>query len=137
MKHVVALFSEPSNADKAIKKLADAGLDTEKARVHSEQTITSSRNIRPMPAANTAVSAGANPGTTVGGGTGAAPGAVLTDDTIESYLDSIGIDGNEIAFYKHGIRDGGHIVLLSVENSDAEKARSVLADAGGRAPQVE
>jgi hypothetical protein len=135
MKNVVALFSEASDADQAIKKLSGAGLDTGKAHVHSRQTIEQSTNVRPMPAANTAISAGENPAGPVPGTAGTGAGAILSDDNVESYLTSIGVDGNELSFYKHGITDGGHIVVIAVTNDEADKAAKVLSEAGGRAPK--
>lgn len=138
MKNVVALYDDATDAEKAITKLADAGLDTSKARVHSRSTINESSTVRAMPSANTAVSSGSNPASPVGGAaaTGGA-GAVITDDTIESYLINIGVDGEEVAFYTHGIKEGGHIVHIQVPNDQVDKARGALTEAGGRAPQVE
>lgn len=67
----------------------------------------------------------------------AAGGAIVTDDTVESYLSNIGVDGEERAFFKHGILEGGHIVLIGVPNDKTELAAKTLVEAGGRAPQTE
>jgi hypothetical protein len=138
MKNVVALFAREQDAEKAIKKLAESGFDTGDVRVHNKKTIENSTNIRAMPSANTGVAAGSAPSPAVAGGTTGAPGgAVIADDTVESYLASIGVDGNEVSFFTHGVQEGGSLVLISVSNDEAEKARKVLAEAGGRAPQAE
>lgn len=138
MKNVVALFHSAQDAEQAVKKLSAAGLDTSKARVHSRSTIENTSTVRAMPSANAAVSSGSNPASPVGGtGATGGAGAMITDDTIESYLMNIGIDGEEVAFYTHGVKEGGHIVLVSVPNDEVEKARGALTEAGGRAPQVE
>lgn len=137
MKNVVALFSDAADAEKAIKKLKEAGIDTERASVHSQQTIESSTNVRVTPSANAGLAGGVSaPGATSGGGIPGG-GAFVSDDTIESYLMNVGVDGEEVAFFQHGIKEGGRIVLAAVENSDADKARNALVEAGGRAPQVE
>jgi len=137
MKNVLALFTEASDADKAIRKLSDAGLDTSKARIHSRHTIEESTNVRPMPAANTAVSAGQNPAGPLPATAGGGAGAILSDDNVESYLQGVGITGDEMNYYKRGIMDGGSIVLISVPNNEAERAAKVLSQAGGKAPMAE
>ena len=136
MKNVVALFSDASDAEKAIKKLDEAGIDPNRASIHSRQTIESSTNVRAMPSANTGLAGGVSaPGSPAGGGgTGA---AFVNDDTIESYLMDVGVDGEEVAFFQHGIKEGGHIVLTAVEDNEADAARDALVAAGGRVPQVE
>lgn len=137
MKNVVALFSNAGDADTAIKKLGEADLDIGRAQVHSRQTIESSTNVRAMPSANAGLAGGAGTPGTAGTGGGVAGGAILSDDSIESYLDNRGVDGEELAFYTHGVKEGGHIVIISVDNDEVEKAKKTLADAGGRAPTVE
>ena len=138
MKNVVALFSEAADAEKALKKLSDAGLDIDKARIHSASSIERSKNVRAMPSSNAGIAAGSGPTGATGATAGSAtPGAFLSDDNIESYLSGIGVDGEEIAFYSHGIKEGGHIVLISVSNDEADKAQKILAEAGGRAPRAE
>lgn len=135
MKNVVALFSDASNAEKAIKSLEEAGIDPDRASIHSQHTIESSSSLRAMPSANTGIAGGVSaPGTPAGGGGSGA--AFVNDDTIESYLMSIGVDGEEVAFFQHGIKEGGHIVLAAVEDSEADTARDALVGAGGRVPQV-
>ncbi len=138
MKHVFALFSDATAAEEAVKKLSESGLDTTKARIHSKQTIQDETSVRAMPGANPvsstgAVHAGAAGGTAAGPGVG----AVMTDDTIEGYLQGIGVDGDEFAFYMHGIKGGGYIVGIDVSNDEAEKAAAVLSETGGKAPQAE
>lgn len=136
MKNVVALYSDASGAEKAIKKLEEAGVDTGRASIHSQQTIESSKHVRAMPSANAGLAGGVSaPGTTAGGGLGG--GAMMNDDSIEGYLMDIGVDGEEVAFFLHGIKEGGHIVFVAVEDSEADKARDALVEAGGRVPQVE
>jgi len=136
MKNVVALYSGASDAEKAIKKIEEAGIDTDKASIHSRHTIESSKNVRAMPSANAGIAGGVSaPGAPAGAGS--AGGAFVNDDTIESYLMHVGVDGEEVAFFQHGIKEGGHIVLVAVEDSDAEKARDALVEAGGRVPQIE
>lgn len=138
MKIVSALFSESRKAERAIKNLEDAGLDAGNAKIHSQHTIESQSTVRAMPNANTAVSGGATPMGPAGVGAGAAAGsAVLTDDTIETYLANIGIEGGELEFFKHGIREGGNIVVVQTENEKADDAKHALEEAGGRLPQVE
>lgn len=138
MKIVSALFPNPTEAERAIKKLEDAGLDVGNAQIHSQHTIESQSTVRAMPNANTAVSGGATPVGPAGIGAGSAAGnAVLTDDTIETYLANIGIEGEEMSFFKHGIREGGNIVVIQTENENADDAKRALEAAGGRLPQVE
>ncbi|MFW5814270.1 MAG: hypothetical protein ACOCWX_02380 [Spirochaetota bacterium] len=136
MKNVVALFSDASDAEKAVQKLEEAGIGTQKASIHSRQTIESSANVRAMPSANAGIAGGVSaPGAPAGAGS--AGGAFVSDDTIESYLMHIGVDGEEVAFFQHGIKEGGHLVLAAVEDSEADTARDALVEAGGRVPQVE
>jgi hypothetical protein len=136
MKNVVALFSEAADTDTAIKKLSEAGLDTGKARVHSQNTIESSANLRAMPSANAGISGGTAAPGAAGTTGGAGGGAFMTDESVESYLLTHGLDGDEVAFFAHGIQEGGHIVIIQVENDEVDTARKVLQEAGGRAPQV-
>ncbi|MFW5742603.1 MAG: hypothetical protein ACOC2D_04940 [Spirochaetota bacterium] len=136
MKNVVALFSDASDAEKAVQKLEEAGIGTQKASIHSRQTIESSANVRAMPSANAGIAGGVSaPGAPAGAGS--AGGAFVSDDTIESYLMHIGVDGEEVAFFQHGIKEGGHLVLAAVEDSEADTARDALVEAGGSVPQVE
>ncbi|MFW6260400.1 MAG: hypothetical protein ACOC6J_02340 [Spirochaetota bacterium] len=136
MKNVVALFSDASDAEKAVQKLEEAGIGTQKASIHSRQTIESSASVRAMPSANAGIAGGVSaPGAPAGAGS--AGGAFVSDDTIESYLMHIGVDGEEVAFFQHGIKEGGHLVLAAVEDSEADTARDALVEAGGRVPQVE
>ncbi len=137
MKNVVALFTDASDAEKAIKTLSDNGLDTSKARIHSQNTIEQSTNLRAFPAGGSAVSGGANPAAPAAGAAAAGGGAFLSDDNVESYLAHIGIDGNELSFYKHGIMERGHLVMVAVENDQVDLARKSLEEAGGRAAQTE
>ncbi|MFW6291534.1 MAG: hypothetical protein ACOC7V_04330, partial [Spirochaetota bacterium] len=58
MKNVVALYSDVSDAEKAIKKLEEAGIDTEQTSIHSRHTIESSKNVRAMPSANAGIAGG-------------------------------------------------------------------------------
>lgn len=64
-------------------------------------------------------------------------GVVLADNTIEGYLSRIGLDDEKIPFYRHGIKENGHIVGIDVASDEAERAATVLADAGGTVPQTE
>ncbi|MFP4113627.1 MAG: hypothetical protein ACOC2Y_02730 [Spirochaetota bacterium] len=137
MKNVVALFSEVSDAEQAIKKLSDAGIDLENAAIHNKESIESSIDVRAMPSANPAVAAGPTPAQPSGGSATGAAGAMLTNATIESYLENIGVDGEELAFFAHGIQKAGHIVFANVPNDQTEKAGRLMTEAGGRAPQVE
>jgi len=136
MKNVVALYTDASDAEKAIKALSDNGFDTSKARIHSSKTIEQSTNVRAFPAANAAVSTGSNPAAPAAGGAAAGGGAFLSDDNVESYLAHIGIDGNELSFYKHGIVEGGHLVMISVDNDQVDRTRKILDETGGRAAQT-
>lgn len=142
MKHVFALFSDAAAAEEAVKKLADAGFDTSKARIHSKETIEQSTGIQAMPTTNAAApmgggAAGSAGGSAAGGTVSGGPGAVLTDDSIEGYLSRIGVDGDEFAYYLRGIKGGGNLVGVDVANDQAEKASGVLADAGGNVPHAE
>ncbi|MFW6313377.1 MAG: hypothetical protein ACOC2N_05780 [Spirochaetota bacterium] len=137
MKNVIALFTDASDAEKAIKALSDNGLDTSKARIHSSQTIEQSTNVRAFPGANAAVSGGSTPAASGAGAAAPGGGAFLADDNVESYLSHIGIDGNELSFYKHGIIEGGYLVMIAVENDQVDLARKTLKEAGGRAAQTE
>lgn len=137
MKNVVSLFSDAAGAEEALKKLSEGGLDIDKARIHSAETIEQSTGPRVMPPGNTGVSAGAGPsGPIAGPGTGGG-GAFLADETIDTYLEKIGVDGAELTFYSHGIKEGGYIVLISVPDDEADKAQAILKKAGGRAPTAE
>lgn len=137
MKNAIALFSEPSEAEKAVKMLDDAGLDVQQARIHSRTTIESNTKIRATPSANTAMGAGVGPTADGAGLTGTVPGAVLSDSTIATYLRDVGIEGDQLPFYRQGIKEGGRIVVVSVPGNDVEKAAAVLAEAGGRVPTGE
>ncbi len=142
MKHVFALFSDAANAEKAVKKLSESGLDTSKAMIHSKETIEQSTGIQAMPTTNAAApmgggAAGSAGGSAAGGAVAGGPGAILTDDSIEGYLSKIGVDGDEFAFYLRGIKGGGHLVGVDVPNDEAEKACKALTDAGGKVPHAE
>ena len=138
MKTISALFPDAKQAEDAIKKLRDAGLGDDSARIHSQQTIESQSTVRAMPSANTAVSGGATPAGPAGVGAGTpASSVVLTDDTIETYLANIGIDGDKMSFFKHGIREGGHIVVVEADDDNVEATKRALEEAGGRAPEVD
>jgi hypothetical protein len=138
MKTVFALFPQPTDADNAISKLKEAGLDTGKARIHTRKTIEDSVSVSPMAGSATGASAGS--GTVATGGTTNAAGvggAFLTDDSVQSYLDKIDVPGDQQQFYAHGIKEGGHLVHIQVPDSDADKVLSLLKEVGGRAPNVE
>jgi hypothetical protein len=49
MKNVVALFSDTADAEQAIKKLGDSGLDLDDAKIHNQHSIESSTTVRAMP----------------------------------------------------------------------------------------
>ncbi|MFW5683760.1 MAG: hypothetical protein ACOC1I_02820 [Spirochaetota bacterium] len=136
MKTVVALFSDPNEAEQAIKKLADSDIDVKEKKLHDRHTIESSSNVRAMPSANTAMGAGSAPAAPISTSAGAGGGAFLTDDSLESYLTHAGVDGEELAFYKHGIREGGSLIVARTSDSDAEKTAKLLQEAGGRAAQA-
>ncbi len=142
MKRVFALFSNASKAENAIKKLSESEFDVEKARIHNKETIDQSTGTHVMPAAHPTTATGAgSPGMAGGaagaGGAGGPVGAFLTDENVEGYLGRIGISGDEYSFYSRGIQQGGYVVSIDVPNNQAEEAAQILADADGRAPQVE
>ena len=142
MKRVFALFPNASKAENALKKLSEHDFNIDKARIHSKDTIDRSTGTHVMPGAHPTTSTGAgSPGIAGGasgaGGAGGSAGAFLTDENVEGYLGRMGISGDEYSFYSRGIQDGGHLVSVDVPNDEADKAAEILADAGGRAPQVE
>lgn len=142
MKHVFALFSDGPAAEKAVQALSEAGLDPNKARIHNSQTIEGTSGTPGVPLPNAAPpisSAGAAPmgGAGLAGAGGPAGGVVLAEETIEGYLSKIGLDYDKIPFFKHGIKERGHIVAIDVENNDSDRAAQVLTDAGGKIPQAE
>ena len=63
-------------------------------------------------------------------------GVVVNDTTIEGHLTNIGLSGDTIPFYMHGLTQDGHMVGINVPNEDAERAQTVLTDAGGQIPQA-
>ncbi len=136
MKNAVALFSEASKAEKAIKMLDEAGLELEQARIHSRATIESNTKVRATPAANTALGAGVGPTADGAGMNGTVPGAVLGDSTIATYLKDVGIEGDGLPFYRQGIKEDGYIVVISLPRDEIEKATRVLAEAGGQMPKA-
>lgn len=135
MKSVFALFSNQSDADKAVSKLKEAGIDTQKASVHSEHTVEDSITVGPL--AGPATTAPSTTGAATGTGPHSATGAALTDETVQSYLDRINVPADQQHFFAHGVREGGALVHVKAENDEAETVERALAEAGGRAPQSE
>ena len=134
MKSVLALFSNEKDADTAVRKIKEAGFDTEKTRIHTEHTIQNQVGVKPAIGPAGAVSGAGT--TQPGAGTsGVAPSGFLTDENVQSYLDKIGVPADQQQFLAHGIREGGCLVHHDAENDDVEAVKKLLADAGGRAPQ--
>jgi hypothetical protein len=136
MKSVLALFSNEKDADNAVSKIKDAGFNTDNTRVHTSETIK--RQLGVQPAVGPAGAVSGTGSTQFGSETaGATPGAFLTDENIQSYLDKINVPADQQHFLAHGVREGGCLVHHKAENDDVEAVEQILADAGGRAPQAD
>ncbi|MFP4377281.1 MAG: hypothetical protein ACLFP4_09570 [Spirochaetales bacterium] len=138
MKNAFALFPDETSANEAVKKLKAADeVDDFKIKIHSQSTIKDNLSLNAIPGGTgTASGTGstAAPGAATAGAGGV--GAFMTDDNVRSYLDRIGVPGDQQAYFAHGIKNGGFLVHVPESGDDVDTAERIMEEAGGKASQA-
>jgi hypothetical protein len=136
MKVVVSLFPDEKAAAEAVSAVEKAEAEAGTIELYTEERIKGEVNVRPLPGAthaNAGFSAGATP---AGGHPGPGTGAVLSDDSIESFLQRKGVDTDAKIFFRQGMKDGGAFVFVNPKDDDsAKKIQDILSEKGGTALQ--